>query len=242
MSKRRAAAEMESPGVVPQEATLAPWMKWLLSAWLAVHVTAVFVAPFAFASNSGPAPSPFADAAYQLLRPYIGAMYLDHGYFFFAPNPGPSHLVDYKVEFDDGRPPVTGRFPDLKTERPRLLYHRHFMLAEALNNRFVPPEPPPEPSPPPLTATGGEKAVYQAARRNHERQVAMWRHARRQYEAMRKSFEEHLKDEYGGQRVTLTRVEHALPTPDEVELGGRKLNDPDTYRELPETINTGGER
>jgi len=236
MSKRKGAAELESPPLTPQEASFAPWVKWLVSAWLVVHLTAVFVAPFAFASNSGPAPSPFADAAYRLFRPYIGALYLDHGYFFFAPNPGPSHLVDYKVEFDDGREPVTGRFPDLKTERPRLLYHRHFMLAEALNNRFVPSEAPPEPSPPPLTASVAEKTLYQAARKNHDRQVAMWKHARRQYEAMRGSIENHLKHEFGGQRVTLTRVEHALPAPDEVELGGAKLNDPDSYRNLPETI------
>jgi hypothetical protein len=110
------------------------------------------------------------------------------------------------------------------------------MLAEALNNRFVPPEPPPEPSPPPLTASVAEKTLYHAARKNHDRQVAMWKHARRQYEAMRGSIENHLKHEHGGQRVTLTRVEHALPTPDEVELGGARLNDPDSYRNLPETI------
>ena len=189
--------------------------------------------------TAGPLPSPFADAAYRLLRPYIGALYLDHGYFFFAPNPGPSHLVDYKVEFDDGREPVTGRFPDLATERPRLLYHRHFMLAEALNNRFVPPEPPPEPSPPPLTASAAEKTLYQAAR---QKPRAAGRHVEARAAAIRGDAgvdRRAPEARNGGQRVTLTRVEHALPTPDEVELGGARLNDPDSYRNLPET--TSGE-
>lgn len=243
MSKRKVAGQQELPPVSSsQDASLKPWIKVLVSLWLAIHVTAVFIAPFAFASNSGPAPSPFADAAYRLFRPYIGALYLDHGYFFFAPNPGPSHLVDYKVEFDDGRPPVTGRIPDLKTERPRLLYHRHFMISESLNNRFVPAEPPPEPSPPALTASAEQKVLYQASRRDFDRQLAAWRHGRKQYEAMRGSFEDHLKHTFGGQRVTLTRVEHLLPTADEVELAGRKLNAPDSYINLPETVSRGSNR
>ena len=236
MSKRKGAAELESqPPIGTQGPALNVWIKGVLSVLIALHVTAVFLGPLAFACNVGRPGSPFVTAVYGVFRPYIGLMYLDHGYFFFAPDPGPSHLVDYKVEFDDGRAPVTGRFPDLKTERPRLLYHRHFMLAEALNNRFVPPEPPLEPSPPPLTATPGEKSAYQALRALYSRQLAEWTHARRQYEAMRKSFEEHLQDKYGGSRVTLTRVEHRLLTPEDVELAGRRLNDPATYVNLPET-------
>ncbi len=232
MAKRSAAAEHPSrPWEQQQEATARPWVKALLSALIAFHITAVFVGPFAFASNWE---SPFAEAVSGAIRWYTGGMYLNHGYFFFAPDPGPSHLIDYQVEFDDGRPPVKGRFPDLKTERPRLLYHRHFMLAESLNNRFVPAEPPPEPSPPSLTATTEEKILAQASREQYDRQLAAWQHARKQYEAMRRSFEEHLKAKYGGDRVTLTRVEHRLPIADEVELVGRKLNAPDSYVNLPE--------
>jgi hypothetical protein len=218
-----------------QDASWGPWMKAIASALVAFHLLAVFVAPFAFASNSGPAPSPFADALYGWLRPYIAALYLDHGYFFFAPDPGPSHLVDYKVEFDDGRAPVTGRIPDLKTEQPRLRYHRHFMLSESLSNRYVPPDPPPEPSPPALTATTNEKILFAANRKLYDEDLVKWRHARKQYEAMRHSFEDHLKHKFGGQRVTLTRVEHALTSPDQVELTGRSLSSPESYTNLPET-------
>ena len=38
----------------------------------------------------------------MVFRPYLEAAYLDHGYAFFAPDPGPSHLVRYELEFDDG--------------------------------------------------------------------------------------------------------------------------------------------
>jgi hypothetical protein len=242
MSKRQGAAELDSGPQLPPGRTQWPfWVKVLVSVLLTWHVAAVFIGPFAFASRS-PFPSPFAKGFYEFSRPYLGALYLDHGYFFFAPNPGPSHLVDYKVEFDDGRPPKTGRFPDLKTERPRLLYHRHFMLAEALNNRFVPANPPPEPSPPPLTASAGEKMVYQAGRKEYDEAVNEWKLARQQYEAMQRSFKDHLKHKYGGDRVSITRIEHGLPTADEVQYGGRKLNDPSSYVTLPEALPAGGGR
>src|SRR5438094_9864442 len=132
MSKRHAAAPAEPrPSDAASKPRLSPWSKAVISGLLAVHISAVFVAPLAFACDWS---SPLVNAVVGIYRPYIDALYLNHGYFFFAPNPGPSHLVDYTVEFGDGRPPRTGRIPDLASERPRLLYHRHFMLSEALHN------------------------------------------------------------------------------------------------------------
>src|SRR5262245_15281190 len=235
MSKRKTAESEVQPPQSPAEPTPMAGIKLLLSVLIAWHVLAVSVAPLRFACNGGRPPSPFMDAVYAPFRSYVELLYLNHGYFFFAPDPGPSHLVDYKLEFDDGRQPVMGRFPDVATERPRLLYHRHFMLAEALNNRFVPPDPPPEPTPPPLTATMPEKRQFEAIVKLYRAQLELRNHARRQYEAMYSSFEEHLKHKYGGSRVTLTRVEHRLLTPEDVEFGGKKLNDPATYVNLPET-------
>jgi hypothetical protein len=240
MSKRQGAAELDSGPQLPPGRTQWPfWVKVLVSVLLAWHVAAVFIGPFAFASERA---SPFANALAGWYRPYINAMYLNHGYFFFAPDPGPSHLVEYKIEFDDGRKPITGRIPDLTSERPRLLYHRHFMLAETLNRGFAPAEAPPEPSPPPLTASAAEKMVYQAGRKDYDEAVKEWRHARQEYEAKRHSFEEHLKYRYGGSRVSVTRLEHRLPSPDEVQYGGRKLNDPTSYVTLPEALPAGGGR
>src|SRR5688500_6992514 len=112
--KAAAAARLESPPEDAATAALAPALKLLFSGLVVFHQTAVFWAPFAFACNVGGSSSPLADAVERALRPYIGAMFLDHGYFFFAPNPGPNHLVRYKVEFDDGHEPLVGTFPDME--------------------------------------------------------------------------------------------------------------------------------
>ncbi len=65
----------------------------------------------------------------RFFAPYLNLLYLNHGYSFFAPEPGGSHLVEYEVVRADGST-VTGRFPELSTHWPRLRYHRHFMLAD----------------------------------------------------------------------------------------------------------------
>ncbi len=236
----RRAEPQEAPGQdsgqssPPAAGAWPPWLKGLASALIAVHLAAVFWGPLAFAC----AGSPLTRPVFGVLRPYIDALYLNHGYSFFAPEVGPSRLVRYKVEFADGREPVVGMLPNLATERPRLLYHRHFMLTEALSNRFVPPQPPPEPTPPPLTATAGERARYNALKREYQQALTAWQHERRVYEAMWRSFEQHLLSEYGGSKVTLTRVVHRLARPDEVQYEGRKLSAPDSYIDLPETEET----
>jgi hypothetical protein len=219
-----------------------------LSALLLYHLLAVFLPPFQFACRAGNgSSSPVADGLAGWFRPYIGALYLDHGYFFFAPNPGPTHLVDYRVEFADGREPVTGRFPDLAQHQPRLKYHRHFMISEALNNQYEPPVPPPEPSPPALNATQTDRDRKIQAQRKEAHRIALaeWQHRRKQYEAMTKSIETHLVKTHGGSKATITRVEHRLLNPFEVGELGMQPSDPSTYTNMPETpaaVTTGGNR
>jgi hypothetical protein len=218
-----------------------------LSVFLLYHLMAVFLPPFQFACRVGNgSSSPVAEYLVGWFRPYIGALYLEHGYFFFAPNPGPTHLVDYRVEFADGRKPVTGRFPDLAQQQPRLKYHRHFMIAEALTNQYEPPIPPPEPSPPPLNAqlTDRERRMQVQRQADHKIALAEWQHRRNQYEAMTKSIENHLVKAHGGSKATITRVEHRLLTSFEVAELGMKPSDPSTYVNLPETppARNGGNR
>lgn len=64
----------------------------------------------------------------RFFRPYLDLLYLNHGYSFFAPEPGPSYIMRYEVHQEDGSV-VRGRLPDLEEYWPRLLYHRYFMLA-----------------------------------------------------------------------------------------------------------------
>jgi hypothetical protein len=236
MTKRPIAPGSESPASdLVQDGSPAPWLKIVLSVLLILHVAAVFAPPLAFACNAAGSSSPFADSLFGVLRPYIGVMYLDHGYFFFAPNPGPAHLVDYKVEFADSRPPIAGRFPDLKTERPRLLYHRYFMMSEALNNLYAPPDAPPEPTAPPITATTAEKQRFHQQQLDYQNLLASWKHRRRQYDSLWRAYEEHLQDAYGASKVTLTRVEHRAADPGEIEFEGKRLEDPASYTNLPES-------
>jgi hypothetical protein len=213
---RPASADKASAGTEAAASNLSRRRRWVLSGLLLLHVTAVFVAPFTFATSRAPGmASPFAATVMNFLSPYIDAAFLNHGYFFFAPNPGPAHLVKYRLEFRDGRESVERMFPDLQRHWPRLLYHRHFMLAESLNGRFVPPQPPPEMAADPVARAG-------------------WQRSRRSYELLRDSYAEHLRARYGASRVTLTRVEHRLPSPFEVLERGMRLDDPSLYIELSE--------
>ncbi len=97
----------------------------LLNVWLAFHVFAIFISP----AGMPPASPLLVDAA-SVARPYNQVMFLNHGYHYFAPDPGASTLISYAVE-KPGDVPVKGRFPTTDIW-PRLLYHRYFMLAENL--------------------------------------------------------------------------------------------------------------
>lgn len=210
----------------------------IASALILLHITAVFWPPFTFACSVGDgSSSPFADGVMSWLRPYASLMYLDHGYFFFAPRPGPSHLVHYKVEFADGREPVEGVFPNLSEQRPRLFYHRHFMLAEFLQDRFIPPEAPRQVPlvEAPFKLSAAERRTIEADRKRMlAEQTQVWKHRREQYESLRKSFEDHLLAKHGGSKVTITRREHFLLNPDQFLRLGKRLDLPETYVDLPE--------
>lgn len=208
----------------------------LASALILFHVTAVFWPPFTFACNDGNgSSSPFADNVMGWLRPYSSLMFLDHGYFFFAPNPEGSHLVHYKVEFADGRETVEGVFPNLSDEQPRLMYHRHFMLAEALQGAYAPPEPPQARALPSNLAAAERRALEAEQKLALARQTAAWKHRREQYVLLHKSLEDHLLAKHGGSKVTITRREHLLLRPADFLRTGQRLDLPETYINLPES-------
>ena len=166
-----------------------------ISLLLVAHLTGMFIFPFAAATEFQ---SPAAMPIFRAMLPYNTAMYLDHGYAFFAPNPGASHLVRYKLEFADGREPIERTFPDIERHWPRLLYHRHFMLAEHLNANFVPPEPPLE---------------------ANDREWKLWRERRDTYEKQWRSFENHLLETYQADKITMLRIEHEIPFQSQFERG-----------------------
>jgi hypothetical protein len=103
------------------------WFRRVVTALLLLHLTAVVVAPLSVAPTSE-----LFGSMWEVFQPYLEVAFMNHGYHFFAPEPGPSHLIRYEARRADGTT-VTGEFPNKRQNWPRLLYHRHFMLTEFLN-------------------------------------------------------------------------------------------------------------
>jgi len=97
----------------------------LVNIWLVYHLTAIVLAPW-----SVPPASRLVQNAWRAVGPYDQLLFLNHGYHYFAPEPGSSTLVAYVLEMPDGSR-QTGRIPN-RGIHPRLFYHRHFMLTEYL--------------------------------------------------------------------------------------------------------------
>jgi hypothetical protein len=108
-----------------------PCLRRVVSIGLALHLIALVIAPLAVAPCSQ-----LTLRLWTAFRPYLQSLSLNHGYHFFAPEPGPSHLVRYELRFADGHL-AEGVFPNPHQHQPRLLYHRHFMLSEFLNNLAI---------------------------------------------------------------------------------------------------------
>ena len=172
----------------------------LASGLLAWHLIAVLLGPLSVPDAMIPA------ALAPIFRPYQQAVFINNGYKFFAPDPGPSHLVRYDLELADGSH-QRGEFPSRLEQRPRLLYHRYFMLSEFLGNASPGPDWDP--------------------RLPWDRQpLAPWQ---REYAH---SYGEHLLRVSGGRRVDLELVEHGITSPLRV-LEGVRLDDPASYRSRP---------
>ncbi len=137
ISAEMASASQKSPPAAPAPPAKPLALRWRVLITLAIllHLTAVIAAPLAVWPSSE-----LQQNLAETFRPYICAAYLDHGYRFFAPMPSPGHLVRYTLQMPDGTS-QTGTFPDLKTEWPRLFYHRHFMLSEKLAQFYDPDQP-----------------------------------------------------------------------------------------------------
>jgi len=178
----------------------------VVSAGVVLYLACVIVPPLA-----GPPPaSGLAVAALQPLRPFVGGLYLGHGYRFFAPDPGPGHSIRWSMEFADGST-RTGVIPDRDADRPRLLYHRRFMISEKIA-ALVPPDGAPE-----------------EARRQ----------SRGDWQPLVMDVAGHLLDRHGGGRVTLHLVEHYLPAPEEVmraEAGADVVTSLGTYARAEESL------
>lgn len=164
-------------------------------------------------------PPPRSHLAYsiaQVFEPYLSSTFLFHGYRFFAPNPGPGHLLRYEAVISDSQGQVTeGVFPDLDQQWPRLLYHRYFMIAERVwSDANI--------MPPPASGFVNEE---------HHREYEEYRlGAQHRLKAVLVSIARHVRRETSATSVSLYAQEHLIPPPSEVAAGMR-LNDVRLYRE-----------
>ena len=167
-----------------------PAVRMVVSLGLLTYLAAVIVPPLA-----GPPPaSDLAMAAFQPLRPLVGALFLGHGYRFFAPNPGPGHSIQWTMKMADGST-RQGSIPDREADWPRLLYHRRFMISEKIAAFVPPPDAPAD----------------------------VRQQSRGEWQPLVKDVAGHLLHRYGGAEVTLQMTEHYLPDPEELirsERGG----------------------
>jgi hypothetical protein len=107
---------------------LSPNVRVLVTIALIVHLVAVAIPPM-----SVPPASTLQSSAASFVRPYTEFVGLaNHGYRFFAPDPGPSDMMRVKIWDKNGRQQPDIDYPDLNKQWPRLLYHRHFMLTSRL--------------------------------------------------------------------------------------------------------------
>lgn len=189
---------------VPQR-TWPKWARLVVSLWLIYHLAAIVIGPLNLP------PSILGEALYPYVASYHRVLYIGHPYKFFAPDPGPSHLIEYDVELADGSH-VKERMPDRNKQWPRLLYHRHFMLTEFVGN--MPPEAP-APNADPRSLTW-EAAPLSAAQRVRVQGYA-----------------DHLLHRYDARRVTLTLVMHDWTPMEAITRDHVSLNDERSFMRRP---------
>ncbi len=191
-----------------------PWSpaaRGVVSGVILFHLAAAFIA----AVVASPPTSELSRAVATAFRPYINAVDLNHGYRFFAPDPGPSHLVRYHLEFADGSR-RDGQFPNLEEQRPRLLYHRYFMLSEKLFGFYGVLRD--------LDESSKESPSLQALQELNKAK----RDAELTYHTFARSYGNELLRRTGAKRVTLELVEHLVPRPEFV-AAGKRLDDPSLF-------------
>jgi hypothetical protein len=161
-------------------------IRLLASFVILAYLAAVIIAPL-----SGPPPATdLSQVILQPFRPLLGALYLGHGYRFFAPDPGPGHSLRWTITRPDGTT-LSGTTPDAERDWPRLLYHRRFMVAEKIAPLVPPPDAPAE----------------------------VRAQSRADWLPLVKGIAGNLLRTHGGDRITLEMIEHYLPGPAEVAEG-----------------------
>ena len=206
------------------------------------YLLVVVIAPLSNPVASASFTAPIA----RLLSPLHRVLFLGHGYRFFGPDPGPSHIVFYTVTRADGEQ-IEGHFPDAHNNWPRLLYHRWFMLSETIfeEHRFTPDKVGFEQAQAALTVeiaamrAAGKFDVVNRLENLRLDQERRYKNARTRIDDLVNSLATYLADEYEGVDVKLFVRERLIAGPLDV-AGGIKLDD-ERYLTPPIPIGPGRE-
>ena len=220
--------------------TVSPRLRLAISIGIVGHLMAVALPPLSFQTQGVAGSSPAVALAIAPVRHFAEAIYTDRGYAFFAPDPGPSHLIQAAITTTRGEQSTTAEWmiPDLDRHWPRLLYHRHFMLSEYFHSRHRPPTPemPPAELPSPELASSNLPSpdFPDPMRLDRQRYVRLWESIHRHLVSV------HVDRSDGGEdgadtadvSVATRRIEHAVPNYAAYRDAPIPLDDPRLYRIL----------
>ncbi len=227
-----------------------PWAR-VMMILVALHALAVLAEPLRFFSQSDVQAAPEFLALRRITAPYSEWLYLDHGYFFFAPNPGPSHLVGARIV---SPPPIAvpslsvGVDPtrvDMKSIAPDVM-NPDAMNLDAVNlDDFADVFPDRRRQWPRLLYhryfmlsefyyNRFAPPELPEELRDDAPLMARWRKDRRFYESLRDSIASSLAHRHGVEKIELARIERELFSPEQVIFDGWGIDDPRGLLVLPE--------
>ena len=214
----------------PPKNSLSPALKIGTSCALVFYLAVLVIGPLSNPVGSEHLTRPIA----RKVSPIHRALYLGHGYRFFAPDPGPSHLVEFEITKVDGTV-VTGRFPDrddADSAFPRLQYHRWFMLSETIwtEHSMTPIETDFRAQQKRLVNLATEKQIAghhkiaSRIRRDIAEQKKNYHTARKRIDDLVNAVARNLLEMHDGRKIRLSVRERTIPYPFEVQEGS-KLDD-----------------
>ncbi len=198
-----------------------------LSIILIVYMLIVLLGPLSNPVGSEFLTRPLA----RLVSPVHRALFLGHGYRFFGPDPGPSHLMVYRIADDEGK--VTEQHFPNRNIQPRLMYHRWFMLSETVYQELnlTMDQASYEATDAELAQqiemlrVHGKSAIAKRIEAERKRLSTHYQNARQRIDQLIAGIAKNLLKEHRGNHIELFMQERTIPFPAGV-LTGQKINDP----------------
>ena len=217
-------ADLRIPAGYPSSA----W-RWVISCLIGGYMLVVVLGPLSNPVGPEFLIRPLARAVSPIHR----GLFLGHGYRFFGPDPGPSHIVVYRI-IDRAGEGIEKRFPDRDEIWPRLLYHRWFMLSETVYQEisFLPDEESFQENDQELARQiealnrRGKKGLAQRLTDERARLQVQYQDSRARVDQLIEAIAKQLLVRHQGESIELFLQERSIPFPVAV-LTGQSIDDPD---------------